>query len=363
MDPFSYAHNRDDVVWMSQNTNHLPTDPRVQQALKQAAEQEIYRGYCKVGGEPRLRELILDDLGLPENQLILTHGATEGLYMLLRYIFKSGGEMITSDPSYVTIHKFAELSGARSTNLPIYAGNYRYDIDAMSKAINEKTRAILLIDPINPLGSTYPKEEVKAICDLARAHDLWLIDDVTYRDFAPGHTLATDFYPEKTIIAYSVSKNCALAGMRMGALVGRPDLLEPLHAFSVSELGVNIMGQTAAIAALETKPNWLPTMCKTMMDNQAEIKKVVDQVPGAFLPVYPSRANMIVVDVKETGVCPDKIQSSLLYDHQVFVRSGSYVSPAFGNRFFRLSFSVDASGIERFCRSFVDVMEKLSQGD
>lgn len=361
MDAFSYAHSRDDVVWMSQNTNHLPTHPKVNQVLKTAVDQEVYRGYCKVGGEPALKQLILEDLGLPDHQVMLTHGATEGLYLLLRYIFKDGGQMITSDPSYVTIHKFAELSGASSTNIPIYGGNCRYPIEAIKKAINEETKAILLIDPLNPLGSTYPQDEVKAICDLAKAHDLWLINDVTYRDFAPDHTLATDFYPEKTIVAYSVSKNCALAGMRIGALVGPEPLMAKLCPYVVSELGVNILAQHAAIAALETKPLWIKQMCQTMMSNQTMIKQTVDQVSGAFLPVFPSYANMFVIDLAETKLCPDKIQHQLLYEHQVFVRSGQYVSPGFGHQFLRLSFSVEPEGIERFSKAFLEVMAEMKE--
>ena len=66
---------------------------------------------------------------------------------------------------------------------------------------------------------------LKAICDLAEDHDFWIIDDITYRDFAPNHVLAADILPEKTITGYSVSKNCGLAGLRVGSLVGPKEFI------------------------------------------------------------------------------------------------------------------------------------------
>ena len=65
---------------------------------------------------------------------------------------------------------------------------------------------ILLIDPLNPLGSRYLKEEVKGICEIAKDHDLLIIDDITYRDFADKHFLSSDFAPERTILTTSLIK-------------------------------------------------------------------------------------------------------------------------------------------------------------
>ena len=142
---------------------------------------------------------------------------------------------------------------AECTDLPIYGGSCRFDLEAVRAAITPETKSILLIDPLNPLGSTYPRDEVRALCELATEHDLWIIDDITYRDFAPEHTLATEFAPERTIIAYSVSKNCGLAGLRVGALVGPQEFIDDIAGHMVSDLGISIVGQRAAIAALETK--------------------------------------------------------------------------------------------------------------
>ena len=265
---FNYAHNNKNVIWMSQNTNHLPTHGAIQKAIKKAADEKEYTKYPLASGLPELRNLILEDLNLPDQDLHITNGGTEALYCLMRHIQPKGSEMITSDPSYFVVHKFAKLGGAKCTDIPIYHGDYRFQIEDIKEAINPKTKSIFLIDPINPLGSTYPKEEKRAICDLAEDHNFWIIDDITYRDFAPNHVLAADILPEKTITGYSVSKNCGLAGLRVGSLVGPKEFISEVRGTMVSDLGINVIGQRASIAALETKKDWLPGLLETEQKNQ-----------------------------------------------------------------------------------------------
>ena len=357
---FDYAHNNKNVIWMSQNTNHLPTHTAVQEAIRKSADEREYTKYPLASGLPELRDLILSDLNLPDQELHITNGGTEALYCLMRHIQPKGSEMITSDPSYFVVHKFAKLGGAKCTDTPIYNGNYRFDIEDIKEAINPKSKSIFLIDPINPLGSTYPREEKKAICDVAEDHNLWLIDDITYRDFAPNHTLAADLLPEKTITAYSVSKNCGLAGMRVGSLVGSKEFIRNIRGTMVSDLGINVVGQRASIAALKTKSEWLPGLVKTALKNQTIIKNAVDKIDGVELPVYPSAASMMVIDISKHNANPQEVQDKLLYENDIFVRAGNYVSTRFGENFIRVSFSIPTPEVERFAEVFPRVMEELS---
>jgi len=357
---FDYAHNNKNVVWMSQNTNHLPTHGAIQEAIRKAADEREYTKYPLASGLPELRNLILDDLGLPDYDLHITNGGTEALYCLMRHIQPKGSEMITSDPSYFVVHKFAKLGGAKCTDIPIYHDNYRFNVEDIKEAINPNSKSIFLIDPINPLGSTYPKDEKRAICEVAEDHNLWLIDDITYRDFAPKHTLAADILPEKTITAYSVSKNCGLAGLRVGSLVGPKEFISDVRGTMVSDLGINVVGQRAAIAALKTKPEWLPELVETAAKNQKLIKKAVDRIDGAKLPVYPSAASMMVIDISEHNADPQDVQDKLLYENDIFVRAGNYVSARFGDNFIRVSFSIPTPEVERFAEAFPKVMEELS---
>jgi aspartate/methionine/tyrosine aminotransferase len=360
-DPFAYAHaHRREIVWMCQNTNHLVPPEPATNAIRQALDEHRYEGYPIAAGLPELKSLVLADLGLPpDSGCLVSAGGTEALYMLARALLGPGDEVIASDPSYLIIHKFIELSGARPIPLEIYAPPYRLTADRVQAAIGPKTKMILLIDPLNPLGSGYPPEEVRAIAEIAKDHHLWLLNDITYRDFADRHTLAYPFHPEQTLTVWSVSKNCGLAGLRIGGLAGRPDVTKAVGKYNTNDLGVNILAQVAALADLKSKSSWFEAVRTTSRANQASIRAAVEQTPGTFLPVYPSQANMFAIDISATGIAPEQLQETLLRDDGVFVRAGNYLSPKFGGRFIRASFSNPPSDVARFAAAFPKAVERL----
>ncbi len=345
---------------MSQNTNHLVPPGPIRAAIEEAVRERRYEGYPEAKGDPGLMELIRADLGLPDYPPFLTSGGTEALYMITRAVLSPGDEVIASDPSYLIIHKFIELTGAHTVNLDIYAPPYRLTADRIQAAITPKTRMILLIDPLNPIGSGYPREEVRAIAEIAQDHHLTLVNDVTYRDFSPSHTLGAEFAPEETVTVWSVSKNCGLAGLRIGGFSAATDRLPAIARFNTNDLGVNILSQVAAAAALRTKPTWLPEVVRQTRLNNERIAATVRKVPGTSLPVFPSWASMTVIDVSKLGTAPDAIQEEMLLRHGVFVRSGNYLSPRHGSNFVRVSFSNPPSDIRRFEAAFPETIRTLT---
>ncbi|UCF08566.1 MAG: pyridoxal phosphate-dependent aminotransferase [Thermoplasmata archaeon] len=359
---FEYAHkHRDEIVWMSQNTNTIPTSPEIEEAIIESAKSREYNLYPYAPGVFGLQEAIYQDLGISPEEFdcLITPGGIEALYILNRALLSRGNNVIASDPSFMPIHHQIRLSRAEALELPVYQEPWKLTIGQVSEAINEKTKMFLLIDPLNPLGTPYTKDEVKAFCDIARDNDLWMIDDITYRDFADEHTLTTDFYPEKTIITYSFSKNCGFAGMRIGALIAPKEVMNELRPFNTNVLSVNIMAQRAALAALETKEQWMGRVVSISRKNQEHIRNCVDAVEGAFLPVYPSHTNMFVIDISQTGIDPDEVEKKMLFDHDVFFRGGNYLSKRFGPRFVRTSFSIPEEQCLRFCGAFPNVIDEL----
>jgi aspartate aminotransferase len=289
----------------------------------------------------------------------LTGGGTEALYMTTRALLGPGDEVVASDPSYLIIHRFIELSGAKTVNLDIYRAPYRLTSDRVRDAVGPKTKMILLIDPLNPLGSGYPRDEVRAIAEIAHDHHLTLLNDVTYRDFSEGHALAAEFAPEETVTVWSVSKNCGLAGLRVGGFLARPELTRRIARFNTNDLGVNILAQVAAIAGLRTKSEWIGTVRRQTRENGVRLRDTVASVPGTSLPVYPSQANMLAIDIAETGLAPEAVQQEMLEHHGVFVRAGNYLSPTFGHRFVRASFSNPPADLERFAEAFPETIRTL----
>lgn len=359
---FEYAHaHRDEIVWMSQNTNTIPTTPEIDKAIIEGAKTREYNLYPFAGGILDLKEAIFKDLELSQKNFdcLITPGGIEALYILNRALLKEGENVIASDPSFMPIHHQVRLSNAEVKELPVYQKPWKLTPEQVKKEVDNKTKMMLLIDPLNPLGTPYTKDEVRAFCEICKDNDLYIIDDITYRDFAESHTLTTDFFPEKSIITYSFSKNCGFAGMRIGALVAPKEIMKDLLPYNTNVLSVNIIAQRAALAALQTKEKWMSNVVSISKKNQEHIKNCVDGIEGAFLPVYPSHTNMFVIDISEIGINPDDVEKKLLFDHHVFVRGGNYLSKKFGSGFVRTSFSIPEEQCLRFCEAFPRVIDEL----
>lgn len=361
MDPFLYAHqNRDKIIWMSQNTNTLLTTPAIQEALNEAVRRREYALYPYKNGLFGLPEAIKKELGAPDYGVLMANGGIEALYVITRALLRQGDEVVASDPSFLPIHHQISLCNAKTIEMPIYSDPWKMTPERVNEAITKKTKMILLIDPINPLGTAYTGDEVKAISEIARDNDLYLLDDITYRDFSDDHHVTSDYYPEKSILVYSFSKNCGMAGMRIGAALAEPELMKSFVKYNVNPLSVNILAQRAALVALQTKDQWISGIIDICRRNQATIKEAVERIPGVFLPVYPSYTNMFIIDIGNTGADPEKVQEKLLLEHGIFLRAGNYVSKRFGDRFVRASFSLPEEECQKFARAFPQVMAELS---
>jgi aspartate/methionine/tyrosine aminotransferase len=360
-DNFEFAHeHRREVAWMSQNTNTLPVHAAILEAIREGVDEREFNLYPRKGGIFGLSEAIKADLHLDEADMILTNGGIEGEYVATRALLKAGDEALSTDPSFLPIHDQVAMTGARAIEADIYRKPYVLTPEHALESVTPATKMLLVIDPNNPLGSGYSRSHIKGLCDIAKDHGLWLIHDITYRDFNPDHVLATDFYPEKTLLAYSFSKGPGLAGMRIGAVLGRPEAINALRRYDTNVLGVNVLAQRAALAALQTKKEWLPEVRRICERNQETIRRTVAKVDGASLPVYPSKANMFVIDLAPTGVNPETVEERLLFDHLVHTRAGSYLSKKHGSKFLRVSFTVSEADCGRFARAFPVVMEKLA---
>src|SRR2546427_5565299 len=358
---FAHEHHRE-VAWMSQNTNTLPVHPAILDAIRQSVDEREFNLYPRKAGVPGLVEAIQEDLGLEGFDVLLTNGGIEGEYIATRSFLAPGNEVLSTDPSFLPIHDQVAMSGARAAEVDIYRRPYHLTPEWASSAITPATKMLLLIDPNNPLGSGYTRDQVRGLSEVARDHDLWLLNDVTYRDFSKGHVLASSFYAGKTLTSYSFSKGPGLAGMRIGALVAPPGgtVMKALRRFDTNVLGVNVLAQRAALAALQTKKGWLPEIRRICRKNQETIRQTVAKVDGASLPVFPSKANMFVIDLEPTGVNPEAVEERLLFDHLVHTRAGSYLSKKHGSKFLRVSFTVSEADCKRFSDSFPIVLEKLA---
>ncbi|WP_299525648.1 pyridoxal phosphate-dependent aminotransferase [uncultured Methanobrevibacter sp.] len=348
-----------EMIWMGQNTNHLHGDV-IADAMASCAKDKEYCKYPPPEGFSELKQLILDDLGFENLDVLLTAGATESLYLCMQSLLGPEDNVILSDPGYLIIGNFANRFAGEVRYVPIYNEECGYKLtpDLLRENMDENTKMVILIDPLNPLGSGYSEEEIKEFAEIAIENDIYLLDDITYKDFARDHYLAANYAPEHTLTIYSFSKIFGMAGIRIGAVISTPDIVDVLKNAVVNDLGVNILAQHGAIAGLKSKDEWENEIKEITSHNQKLIKEVVDKIDGVFLPVYPSDANMMAIDLSGANINP-KDMSNYLLKRKIFTREGEYTSNLFGDKYLRISFSIPTEQIEVFCEEFPKAVEAL----
>ena len=167
--------------------------------------------------------------------------------------------------------------------------------------------------------------------------------------------MVASLYPEGTLTTYSFSKWLGLAGLRLGAVVASPDLLGRLTAVQGNPLGANIQAQRAAIAGMKVKGPWLQRLRAINRANHEIAAQALARSGVGKVLVWPSHGNFLAADVSDGGWTGDTLAGALL-DRDVFIRSGTYQSPAFGQRFVKISTSVPTEWVERFA----DALSTLS---
>ena len=346
---FDELFSTEGLLWMGQNTNHIPAHPAVTEAMIASIQASEFNAYAPPLGFEALRQAIVDDLGVPGVEAIVTEGGVNALATICRARCRPGTTFVTTDPTWKWPCLFAKQQGAEVIEIPIYdpATNYKLTPEALDAAVDERTAIIYIVDPNNPLGICYTQAEIEAFSAIARKNDALFIHDCTYRDFAEGHYPALNASTENTIVTMSFSKWLGLAGLRIGALVANESLAAEIASWSTGVLGGSVIAQRAAMAGLKVKAEWMDGVRSLNKANQDKIKAAVEQV-GFTIPVYPSHGNFLVIETLEAGIRPEAIVAACKRAG-IMIRQGTYHTERFGDRFIKISTTVPAEWVDVFC--------------
>jgi histidinol-phosphate aminotransferase len=338
------------LYWLGQNTNHIESHPAVLEAMVRSIKSGEFNAYAPPLGFEALRSSIVADLGTPGAEALVTEGGVNALAMICRARCKPGTTLVTTDPTWKWPCLFARQQGAEVIEIPIYdpACNYRLTSEALRAHADDRTTVIYLVDPNNPLGIRYSREEIESFAAIARDCGALLVHDCTYRDFADGHYPALHAAPDGAVVSISFSKWLGLAGLRIGALVADPALFEEFAQTSNSVLGASVIAQRAAQAGLSVKAEWMAKVRSIDRANKAMIREAAGAVEGLSLPIYPSHGNFLVLETIAAGVRPEALVEC--YRRQgIMIRQGTYHTQRFGDRFVKVSTSVPSAWVEKFC--------------
>lgn len=345
------------LLWMGQNTNHIPTHPAVEEAMIASIKAGEFNAYAPPLGFEALRKAVVADLGLSGVEAIITEGGVNALAMICRARCRPGTTLVTTDPTWKWPGQFARQAGAEVIEIPIYdpAANYKLTPEALDAAVDERTAVIYIVDPNNPLGICYERGEIEAFSEIARRNGALLVHDCTYRDFATSHYPALKVSTENTVVSLSFSKWLGLAGLRIGAFVAEASIAEEIAGYATGVLGASVVAQRAALAGLAVKKEWMKQVVSIDNDNKRKLKEAAEKI-GFTVPVYPSNGNFLVIETLAASVRPEALVACCK-NEGIMIRQGTYHTERFGDRFIKVSTTVPAEWVDRLCARLPDLVE------
>ncbi len=231
------------------------------------------------------------DIEVPE--LITTVAGSEGVELSLAITCDKGDEVIVLEPYYTNYRTFAFMNeiNLKAIKTDIRTGFKVPPIEEFEKAITDKTKAILICNPGNPTGTLYSKEEMIALGEIAKKHDLFLISDEVYREFCytdEPHFSAM-FIPgleQNVILVDSVSKRYNLCGVRIGCLISHnKEVMKAAMKFAQARLCPPVLGQIASIGALDTPDEYFAEVKDEYIRRRDYMIDALNKIPGVFTPM------------------------------------------------------------------------------
>ena len=203
-------------------------------------------GYTSAQGDAHVRETIAnyinDKFGtnVTANNIYMTCGAAASLTIVMNAILQKDDECIVFTPYFPEYGVFIERTGAKLVEVKSQEKTFQIDMDNFEKAINEKTKAVVINSPNNPSGVVYTVETIEKMCQLLKkkeeeyGHPIFLITDEPYRELVYDDTevpYVINYY-DNTFVCYSYSKALSLPGERIGYIVVSPKMIDEEDAYA-----------------------------------------------------------------------------------------------------------------------------------
>lgn len=345
-------YKRNDLIRMDQNTNYSAKNRNVREKLIEIMKEENWMKYPDPTGFQELKELVLEDMGIT-GEVEITAGATPALELIFRTLLKPDDEIITTDPGYLMIDSLAERYG-KVVRVDVWKER-QLTMEHIFRNLTPKTKMILLVDPTNPFGETYTREDIKEIATFANSLGLIVLHDITYKDFPDEHYKVAAYAPHNTITVFSFSKTYGLAGLRIGGIITTPERMKQLRPNVIDTLGVNAIAQEMAIAALENKETIITQVRAETRCSRDYLIEELKQLGFRIRNV--SEASMMVVEVPNTLKVTE--MDERLQGQGVYFRAGQYTSKLHGDQYFRISFSQPLWKSMKFMDTFKEVIRYL----
>ncbi len=327
----------------------LPTPEVIRQAAMRVIAEER-NGYTVQAGLLALRELVAGDyphMTLGRQQVIITAGSQEALYLALMTLVGPGDEVLLPDPGFVAYPTIVRMAGGVPVNYRLpKAGDFAFDAEEFRRGVSPRTKVVVCISPSNPTGRTLSKADLEVMAAALEGTGVFCVSDEIYRDlyYTPQRPASISTFYERTIVVSGLSKSMSMTGWRLGWMCGEQAVIDSaliLHGYVTT--CASTVSQKAALAA------WTLEAEIARAEHRRTFHERRDHLLGLIareLPVraiVPEGAFYTMVDTSEYG--PSIEVAERLLEHGVVTIPGS----AFGVEcadFLRVSFCANLPALD-----------------
>lgn len=272
-------------------------EPDIQppEEMIKAFESALEAGHNKYGpsaGIIELRKAIADSLrryrrDVSFENIIVTAGATEGMRIACETIMGEGDEALVPNPGFIIYGPDVALAGGKAVEYSLRAENgYLPDIEEIKRLITPRTKAIIVNSPSNPTGTVFPKESVKALCEVAKDAGLYILSDEVYHNFVyEGEHWSFARFHDDTIIVNSFSKSLAATGWRIGYVATSKEIVQQLAKVQYYTLACPPTAtQYAVLEGMRVQERFGREMLEEFRHRREIATKKIRDVPGFSSP-------------------------------------------------------------------------------
>ena len=331
---FELANKKEGSLRLDQGEPDFKTPPHVITAVCDALRQGNVK-YTSIEGIPELREAISHKLAAEngirvdsDSQILVTNGASEGMFLALETIIEDGDEALIPDPGYVSYERCVRFAGGVPVFYPI-KHNRRFEVDSeeLRKRITPRTKALILNSPGNPVGNVLTKEELEGIARLSVENDLIVISDEIYEKIiydGRRHISVASLsdMADRTITINSFSKTYAMTGWRLGYVASTIELvneMKKLHAAAL--ICADWVAQCAGLAALTGPQDCVREMFRQYEDRRKLMVDGLNQIEGLTCDM-PEGAFYAFPGFGRRGVSSREFTHRLLREESVAISPG-----------------------------------------
>ncbi len=323
----------------------LPT-PEVIRREAVRVIQEERNGYTLQAGLPSLRARIAQDyphLNPSTDQVIVTAGSQEAMYLALMTLVEPGDEVLIPNPGFVAYPTITRMAGGRATfyQLPA-ASDFSFDLDDFKRRLSPKTKVVVCTSPSNPTGRTLTNEDLRGIAQaVGESSDAFIISDEIYRDLYYGGerpSSISEFYPF-TVVISGLSKSMSMTGWRLGWILGDEGVIRAAHLLhGYVTTCASTISQKAALAAWSNEAAEARTQIRSTFQRRRDHLLELIRDECGLRCVTPDGAFYTMVDIARYGSSME-VAEAMLESGVVTVPGSAFGSESEG--FLRVSFCAD----------------------